>query len=95
MTIARAEDLERVLALVNEVVETNPRVLAEPAPIVGVAALADKSIAIAVKPWAKVPDFLPAAAEINRAIVDKLAAAGIDYPGAAREIRLVGAVPLR
>ncbi len=95
VTIARAEDLERVLALVNEVVETNPRVLAEPAPIVGVAALADKSIAIAVKPWAKVPDFLPAAAEINRAIVDKLAAAGIDYPGAAREIRLVGAVPLR
>jgi small conductance mechanosensitive channel len=68
-------------------------VLAEPAPIVGVATLADKSISIAVKPWVKVPDYLPAGAEINRAIVDRLAAAGVDYPGAAREIRLVGALP--
>lgn len=95
VTIARAEDLERVLALVNEVVKANPRVLAEPAPIVGVATLADRSISIAVKPWVKVPDYLPAGAEINRTIVEKLAAAGVDYPGAAREIRLVGALPPR
>lgn len=39
------------------------------------------------------PDFLPAGAEINRAIVEKLTAAGVDYPGAAHEIRLVGALP--
>lgn len=95
VTIARAEDLERVLALVNEVVKANARVLAEPAPIVGVATLADRSISIAVKPWAKVPDYLPAGAEINRAIVEKLAAAGVDYPGAAREIRVVGAPTTR
>ncbi len=89
--IARAEELERALAAIHEVVRTNPRVLPEPAYIVGVAALADKSIRIAVKPWVKVPDYLPAGAEINRAIVEKLHAAGVDYPGAAREIRVVSA----
>lgn len=92
MAIARSADLERALAAIHEVVKANPRVLAEPAYIVGVASLADKSISIAIKPWVKVPDFLPAGAEINRAVVEKLAAAGVDYPGAAREIRLVGSL---
>jgi small conductance mechanosensitive channel len=93
VAIARSADLERALAAIHEVVRANPRVLAEPAYIVGVASLADKTISIAVKPWVKVPDFLPAGAEINRAIVEKLTAAGVDYPGAAHEIRLVGALP--
>ena len=55
------------------------------------AALADKSIRIAVKPWVKVPDYLPAGAEIKRAIVDRISAAGVVYPGAAREIRIFSA----
>ena len=91
VAIARSDDLERALAAIHEVVKANPRVLPEPAYIVGVAALADKSIRIAVKPWVKVPDYLPAGAEINRAIVERISAAGVDYPGAAREIRIVSA----
>ena len=91
VSIARADELERALAAIHEVVKANPRVLPEPAYIVGVAALSDKSIRIAVKPWVKVPDYLPAGAEINRAIVDRISAAGVDYPGAAREIRVVNA----
>lgn len=91
VSIARADELERALAAIHEVMKANPRVLPEPAYIVGVAALADKSIRIAVKPWVKVPDYLPAGAEINRAIVERISAAGVDYPGAAREIRVVSA----
>ena len=91
VSIARADELERALAAIHEVMKANPRVLPEPAYIVGVAALADKSIRIAVKPWVKVPDYLPAGAEINRAIVERISAAGVDYPGAAREIRIVSA----
>lgn len=88
--IARAADLERALAAIQEAVEGNARVLQEPAALVGVAALADKSIRIAVKPWVGVPDYVPAAAEINEAIVEKLGAAGVEYPRAAREIRVIG-----
>ncbi|HMM55367.1 MAG TPA: mechanosensitive ion channel [Candidatus Desulfobacillus sp.] len=95
VTIARAADIERALALVNEVVAGNPRVLKEPAPVVGVAALGERAIGIAIKPWTSVADFLPAQAEINRSIVERLAEAGVDYPEAAREIRLVGALPAR
>ena len=44
VAIARSDGLERALAAIHEVVKANPRVLPEPAYIVGVAALADKSI---------------------------------------------------
>jgi small conductance mechanosensitive channel len=88
--IARAADLERALAAIDEVVKSNARVLKDPAAIVGVTTLADKSIGIAVKPWVKVPDYVPTGAEINQAIVEKFGQAGVEYPRAAREIRVIG-----
>ena len=88
--IARAEDLERALAAIDEVVKANPRVLREPAAIIGVITLANASIGIAVKPWVKVPDFVPAGAEINLAIVEKFRAAGVYYPVTHFEIRIAG-----
>jgi small conductance mechanosensitive channel len=92
VVITGADDLEKALAAIDEVVRGNRRVLEEPAPIVGVIKLASSSITIAVKPWVKVLDFVPAGGEINRAIVDKLRAAGISYP-APVEIRMAGSAP--
>lgn len=88
--LTHSRDLEIALAEIDEVVKGNPRVLKEPDPIIGVSTLADASIVIAVKPWVKVPDYVPAGAEINRAIVERLRAAGVVYP-ALREMRLVPA----
>ena len=90
VSIGRADDLARALAVVNEVVKANARVLKDPEPVVGVKALGDASISIAVCPWVKVPDVGPAGAEINQAIVEKFGAAGVDYPASLRELRLVG-----
>ncbi len=91
INIIRAEDLERTLATIHEVVKSNLRVLAEPAAAIGVTTLADASIGIAVKPWVKVTDYWLAGTEINQMIVDRLHAAGVDYPPVARDIRIVGA----
>ncbi len=93
VAIGRAADLAKALAAVEEVVKANARVLKEPAAIVGVKALADATICIAVKPWVQVPDYGPAGAEINLAIVEKFRAAGVDYPASLRELRVVGGVP--
>jgi len=88
--IARSRDLERALGAIDEAVKANPRVLKEPAAIIGVNALADATISIAVRPWVKVPDCVAAAAEINRAIVERFRAAGVDYPASLRETRIAG-----
>ena len=86
--ITRADDLERALAIIDEVVKTNPRVLKEPAAIIGATSLSSTSISIAVKPWIKVSDYVAAGGEINQAIVEKFRAAGVYYPASQFEIRV-------
>ncbi|CAH1906303.1 Mechanosensitive ion channel protein [Candidatus Nitrotoga sp. HW29] len=89
VAIARAEDLERAITAITEVVNANSRVLTQPAAFIGVRNLTDASIGVAVKPWVKAPDYGSVGAEINRAIIDKIRAAGVDYPPSERKIRVV------
>ena len=91
LALSRAEDLEAALTAVGEAVAGHPAVLAEPAALVGVTALNDANIIIAVKPWVQVDAVATAGGEINQAIVARLRAAGVDYPPAARNVRLVDA----
>jgi small conductance mechanosensitive channel len=88
VSITRAADLDRALAAIGEVVKANPRALKEPAAVIGVVALADTSISIAVKPWVKVPDYVPAGGEIHRAIVEQFSAASVYYPALPVAIRV-------
>jgi small conductance mechanosensitive channel len=87
--IARAADLDRALAAVDEVVRGNRRVLKDPAPLIGVRTLGEHAIAIAVQPWVKVEDIVDAGGELNKGIVDAFRAAAIEYPAPARELRVV------
>ena len=90
VSVLRAADLDPALAAIGAVVKSNPRVLKEPAAVIGVQALGAASIGIAVRPWVKVADVAAAGAEINKAIVDALRAAKIEYPAPLREVRLAG-----
>ena len=87
--VAYGTNLNDATAIVRGVLAANPRVLKEPAPIVGVTMLADSSINIAVKPWVKVEDFVFAQAEINQAVAEQLRAASISIPFPQREVRLL------
>lgn len=87
--VAYGTDLNEATAIVRRVLAANPRVLKEPAPVVGVSLLADSSVNIAVKPWVKVEDFVYAQAEINQAVAEQLRAANISIPFPQREVRLL------
>jgi small conductance mechanosensitive channel len=87
--VAYGTNLNDATAIVRGVLAANPRVLQEPAPIVGVTMLADSSINIAVKPWVKVDDFVFAQAEINQAVAEQLRAASISIPFPQHEVRLL------
>jgi len=88
--VAYDTDIAVALAAIDGVLRANPRVLQEPAPVVGVSQLADSSVNIAVMPWVTVPDFVPAGAEINRAILETFRTQGIAIPFPQREIRMLG-----
>jgi small conductance mechanosensitive channel len=80
VSIGRAQDVEGALAAVQAVVNGNANVLKEPAPVIGVTKLGSGTITIAVAPWVKVADYPSAGGDINRAIVERFAAGGIQYP---------------
>ena len=82
-------DLNRALAEIKDVLLTNPHVLAEPAPVIAVAVLADSSIDIAIKPWTNVPDYPVAGGEIYKAILERFRERKIEMPFPQMEVRLL------
>jgi small conductance mechanosensitive channel len=87
--VAYDTDLTKALRIVREVLESNPRVLRSPDPVIAVSALADSSIDLCARPWVKVPDYAPASGEIKQAIVEAFRAHGISIPFPQREVRLL------
>lgn len=73
-------DLRRVRSLIDQVVRDHPKVLAEPAPVVGVMALADSSVQLVVRPWCKTDDYWTVHFELNEQIKVALDDAGIEIP---------------
>jgi small conductance mechanosensitive channel len=87
--VAYDTDLNLALAVVDEVLRLNARVLKDPAPVVRVSYLADSSINIIVKPWVNVPDYGLVSGEVNKAIVEEFRARRIAIPFPQREVRLL------
>ena len=87
--VAYDTDLNKALATIHEVLRSNPRVLRDPAPNLGVSVLADSSIKISVNPWVNAPDFGPAGGEINKAIVEAFRGRNIVIPFPQQEVRML------
>jgi len=88
--IAYGSDVSLALATVHEILNSNPRVLKDPKPVVGIEALGDSSVTVGVGPWVAVPDYGPAQLEIYQAIIERFRARGIEIPFPQREVRLLG-----
>jgi small conductance mechanosensitive channel len=93
--VAYGSDLPNVLATVREILDRNPRVLKDPAPLIGIETLGDSAINITVRPWVNVPDYVAAQLELYQAILEKFRAGGISIPFPQREVRLLGETPSR
>ena len=91
LTVGVAYDtpLDSMLAAVREVLSRNPRVLKDPAAVIGVSTLGASSIKVSIKPWVAVPDYGPAQAELYQAIVEQFRAQRIQMPYPQQEVRLL------
>jgi len=86
-------DISQALALVNTILQQNPMVLAEPLPAVGITALHESSIALAIQPWVKVDDFVPAQAAIYQAVIEQFRDQQIEVPIPRRNIQILNPAP--
>jgi small conductance mechanosensitive channel len=89
--VAYDADLAGTLSVIRELVQSNPRVLADPAPLVQIVALADSAVQISIKPWVAVADYGAAAGELNLSIVEELRRRDISIPFPQHEVRLLNA----
>lgn len=89
--VSYGANLSEVLAVARGVVAENPRVLKEPAPLVGISELASSAVTLAIQPWVSVADVAAAKAELYQAIVERFRASKIEIPFPLREVRLLKA----
>jgi small conductance mechanosensitive channel len=87
--VAYDTELNQAIALIQDVVSGNSRVLHDLAPTIGVQMLSDSSVKIGIKPWVNVRDYVPAGGEINKSILEAFRARGIEIPFPQREVRFL------
>jgi small conductance mechanosensitive channel len=86
--VGYGSDLGQVLETAREVVAGNARVLRDLPPVIGVGGLGDGSVTVNVGPWVAATDYVPAQAELYRALVEALRSRQIGL-GGLTEVRLV------
>jgi len=87
--VAYNTDLTLARTLIGNVLQQNPRVLKEPAPVIGIASLGDSFITLAIKPWVSVDDFVMAQVEIYQSLLESFQEKKIDIPGPRQAVRII------
>jgi small conductance mechanosensitive channel len=93
--ISYDDNIGTAIDTINKVLENEPRLLAEPAPTVAVAELADSSVNLVVRPWCKGSDYWSVRFDLTRELKEELEAAGcsIPYPQTDVHVHPIGGTP--
>lgn len=78
--ISYDSDIDRALSVLNEIVTADARHLADPAPQIVVADLADSSVNIIVRVWCNNADFWPFRFDLMKAVKQRFDKEGIEIP---------------
>jgi len=81
-------DIDRVKAILMEVITSAPRVLTEPTPVVGLLTMADSSFNFAVRPWCETQHYLRLQMTLQENIKKRLGQEGISIPFPQRDVHL-------
>lgn len=88
--VAYDTDFNRAVAVIQQVLNANARVLQQPAPVVQAIRLADSYVEMAVRCCVAVVDYIPARDELTRAIVEACREHGIVIPFPRRDVHVIG-----
>src|SRR5208283_998793 len=87
--IAYGTDLTLARTLVDKVLQQNPHILKEPAPLFGIASLGDSFITLSIQPWVTVDNFPVAQAEVYQSLLESFQERKIEIPGPRQAVRLI------
>jgi len=86
--ISYESDVDHADAVLRDILEKDPRVLAEPAPVVEVHGLGESSVDFVVRPWVKTEDYWPVHWAITREVKKRFDAEGISIPYPQRDVHV-------
>jgi small conductance mechanosensitive channel len=89
VTVPHETDLPSVFRVVREVLAAEPRVLADPVPIVGLAQIESAGFRLGVNPWVRVADAPVIEGDLYQALAERFRRAGIGVPLPRQEVRLL------
>lgn len=82
------DDLKKVKEVIEKVLADEPRVLKDPAPVVGVLELADSSVNFTVRPWVQRDDYFTTMLDLNEKMKLAFDEAGISIPYPQRDVHI-------
>ena len=74
------EDFEKVKAVLQRIIDADPRILKDPAPMIALGALSASSVDIKVRAWAKTADYWDVYVDMNKIVYDTFNKEGIGFP---------------
>ncbi|HHH46641.1 MAG TPA: mechanosensitive ion channel, partial [Thiotrichales bacterium] len=72
----------------EDILETDDRILEDPAPAISLGELADSSVNLNVRPWVKSSDYWPVRSDLLERIKNAFDAEGISIPYPQRDVHL-------
>ena len=80
ISIDYGESIDKVRAVLKEIITNDQRVLTTPQPVIALNALADSSVNIALRVWVKSEDYWAVYWETNETIYNEFNRRGINFP---------------
>ena len=74
------EDFEKVKAVLQRIIDADPRILKDPAQMIALGALSASSVDIKVRAWAKTADYWDVYFDMNKIVYDTFNKEGIGFP---------------
>jgi small conductance mechanosensitive channel len=87
--VSYSDDIDKVKAVIREVMAEDERILAEPAPVVGLMSLGESSVDFVVRPWVKSENYWPVLFDLNERMKKRFDAEGISIPFPQRDVHII------
>jgi small conductance mechanosensitive channel len=87
-SVGYSDDLDKAERIIMEVVQSHELVLEDPEPVVKVNELADSSVNIVCRAWARTSDYITVFWDVLRRVKDRFDAEGISIPFPQRDVHL-------
>ena len=86
--VSYEDDLDKVRATLQELISSESRILAEPAPLIAVAELGDSSVNFFVRPWVSSADYWAVRFDLTEAIKKRFDKDDISFPYPQQDVHL-------